>query len=74
LLKGFNFVSATADHIETPSVFEIVDFLFSDFHVFSGEDTFGTVEKSEKLRVFVSALDVIVDADDDIVATSSLTA
>jgi hypothetical protein len=73
LLGFFYLISTTADHVESSPIFEVTDVSFIDFNIVSCEYAFGAIQEPEKLRVLMNTLNVVVYADDHIVASGCLT-
>ena len=71
---GFDFVSARADHVETAAVAEGIDVRFFEFSEIVFIDAFRAIEETVQDGFGVDGGDVVVEADDDIVATRCLAA
>ena len=72
LFRLLDFIPPTADHVEPTPILKVVNLGVRYFHVVPCEDTLGSIQKPEQLRVLVSSFDEVIDPYDHIVTTGSL--
>lgn len=60
MLCFLNFISTTANHIEATSVFKVADGLIVYLFVFACINSLWSIQKAEKLRVFVSSFNIVI--------------
>ena len=64
-------ISAT-NHVKSTTIFEVFDRIVSELDVFSIVDTSRSSQESEELTMLMFFLDIVVNTNDHIVTTGSL--
>lgn len=73
MLLFLYFVSPTAYHIKSTSVFKIINCLLINLFILSCINSFWSVKESKQLRILMSSFDIVIDANYNIMASCCLT-